>query len=126
MNVDAQQVKRLLEALAGATPVQTAREHAEVLKAEGMGALEMYRLYDRVREQLEDGDPRYDAVLDTMDCIRGWCSNRLRLFGTCLSNDPTASDRAKGVVPRGVGVRPDDPSGRRGEGREHRRVRPGR
>ena len=49
MNADSGQAKRLLDALEGAVPAQTARDHAEVLKAEGMGQLEMYRLYDEYK-----------------------------------------------------------------------------
>jgi len=45
-----------------------------------------------VLNQLEDGDPRYDAVLDTLDCIVGYCSPQGKLFDHYLSNEEIGSD----------------------------------
>jgi hypothetical protein len=83
---------RLLAALDAAEPVAGAIRLAKALKAEGMAQLEMYRLFAKVRDQLEDGDPRYDAVLDTMDFIVGFCGPQARLFDTYLSNEQIAPE----------------------------------
>lgn len=59
---------------------------AQALRDEGMSQLELYRLFDEFRANHEsDADEiLYDAVLDTMDCISGWCSPSSRLYDTEL------------------------------------------
>jgi hypothetical protein len=71
---------RLLAALAGSHPAGAAYNCAVQFREEGLKQLEMYRVFDGVREQLQDGDPRYDALLDTMDYIVGYCSPQAKLF----------------------------------------------
>lgn len=49
-------------------------------------SVELYRLYDAARaKHREDPDEViYDAIVDTMDFIVGWCQPRLRLFASAL------------------------------------------
>lgn len=56
------------------------------LKSEGITQLVMYRLYDEYRRKHEnDTDPvSYEAILNTMDYIAGWCGPAARLFETVL------------------------------------------
>jgi len=59
---------------------------AKSLKAEGMTQKQMYDLFDSYRAAHKD-DPDealYDAILDTMDAITGWCSPHTRLFDSAL------------------------------------------
>ena len=83
---------RLFAALDKLQPADEAYRLAETLKTEGVQQLPMYRLYVRVLHQLEDGDPRYDAVLDTLDCIVGYCSPQGKLFEHYLSNEEIGSN----------------------------------
>ena len=87
MNDDQSYERRLLEAMQSTDPARGAYGLAEQLRDEGMAQLTMFRLYDNLREKLQDGDPRYDAVLDTMDCIVGRCPPAARLFEKGLSNE---------------------------------------
>jgi hypothetical protein len=73
---------RIETALAGASPPSALYELAKVLNDEGMSQQEMYRWFDKAREQHEH-DPdqtKYDAILDAMDYIAGWCGPSARLF----------------------------------------------
>ena len=83
---------RLFSALAEPRPAEAALHLAETLKAEGVGQIVMYGLYVGVLKQLEDGDPRFDAVLDTLDCIVGYCSPYAKLFEHYLSNEEIDSN----------------------------------
>lgn len=78
---------RLENALREADPDRAAFTLARCFRDEGMSQLELYRLYDSFRALHEnDKDERlYDAILDTMDCISGWCSPGNRLYETDLS-----------------------------------------
>lgn len=84
---------RLLGSLQSSDPARAAYRLAEQLRDEGMEQLAIFRLYDRTREQIHDGDPRYDAILDTMDCIVGYCSPAARLFERYLSNEEIERSR---------------------------------
>jgi hypothetical protein len=59
---------------------------ARAMKSEGMSQLEIYRFFDdyRARHQSDADETRYDAILDAMDFIAGWCSPSGRLFDTEL------------------------------------------
>jgi hypothetical protein len=83
----------LLESLTADDPTRAAYDYAVRLRAEGVTQLEMYWVFDGVREQLQDGDPRYDAVLDTMDFIVGFCSPHMKLFVRSLSNEDIEASR---------------------------------
>ncbi|MCP4678719.1 MAG: hypothetical protein GY854_25060 [Deltaproteobacteria bacterium] len=55
---------------------------AAEFKKEGMQQKEMYTLFDKFRAKHENDkdESKYDAVLDTMDFIAGWCSPKDALF----------------------------------------------
>lgn len=77
---------RLEVALRQAEPEGATYELARTMRDQGMSQLEMYRLFDEYRAIHEsDADGTlYNAVLDTMDCIGGWCSPGFRLYDTQL------------------------------------------
>lgn len=83
---------RLRVALEAADPAQAARNLALTLKAEGMGQVELYRVFSRAQQRLHDADPRYDAVVDTMDLIWGWCAPGKALFDEVLSDERLRSE----------------------------------
>jgi hypothetical protein len=87
--------RRVLEALAMPDPTKGAYECAVQLRTEGVTQIEMYLVFAGVREDLQDGDPRYDAVLDTMDCIVGFCSPHAKLFARSLSNEEIEKSRSR-------------------------------
>jgi hypothetical protein len=59
---------------------------AVAFKGEGMKQLEMYELFERYRAQHHDhaDETKYNAILDVMDFIVGWCSPHARIFDTDL------------------------------------------
>ena len=69
---------RLAKALEAADPAAAILELAGALRDEGMGQLAMYRLFAAEQVRLSEDDPRYDAVVDTMDLIGGgpWAKGR--------------------------------------------------
>ncbi|HZR21697.1 MAG TPA: hypothetical protein VFE51_30725 [Verrucomicrobiae bacterium] len=77
---------RLEIALQQVEPGRAAYGVARNLRDEGMSQLDMYRLFGEFRAAHEsDVDQTvYDAVLDTMDVISGWCSPGSRLYDTEL------------------------------------------
>ncbi|HWB01607.1 MAG TPA: hypothetical protein VG796_01200 [Verrucomicrobiales bacterium] len=79
--------ERMEAAVQANSPAAALAELASTLMSEGMPQRVMYQLFDEYRARHEsDADPtRYDAVLDTMDIISGWCSGSARLFDTSLS-----------------------------------------
>src|SRR4051812_7491256 len=66
---------RLETALRGKEPSRAAYELARALRDEGMTQADLYRLFDEFRSthQSDADETVYDAVLDTMDFIVGWC-----------------------------------------------------
>jgi hypothetical protein len=77
---------RMEAALNSSSPYTALRSLAQALKAEGMPQREMYELFEHYRPKHEDDidQTRHDAIMDTMDCIVGWCGPGERLFDTCL------------------------------------------
>ena len=73
---------RLEIALGQALPSRAAYELARQFRDEGMSQSEMYRLFDEFRSlhKSDTDEAIYDAVLDTMDSIGGWCSPSARLY----------------------------------------------
>lgn len=55
---------------------------AEALRDGGMSQADLLALFDTARERHEcDADEtKYDAILDTMDFISGWCNPWQRLY----------------------------------------------
>lgn len=85
-NVKASPRARLEKALREPEPSRAVLGLARTFRDESMSQLEMYRLFDEFRA-LHEGDAdlaRYDAILDTMDCIVGWCAAGSRLYDTDL------------------------------------------
>lgn len=54
-----------------------------------MSQLDLYQLFDEFRaSHASDADEIiFDAVLDTLDFISGWCSPAYRLFDTTLPHN---------------------------------------
>lgn len=79
---------RLENVLREADPARAVLALARCFRDEGMSQLELYRLYDAFRALHEnDQDERlYDAILNAMDCICGWCSPGNRFYETNLSD----------------------------------------
>ena len=77
---------RMGSALAEVSPVHALISFAESLKEEGMSQREMYQLFDeyRVKHHGDVDETKYNAILDTMDIICGWCSPQNRLFDSEL------------------------------------------
>ena len=72
------------QALASVAPVNAAFMVACQLRDEGMCQSDLYALYDGFRAQHETDveQIRYDAVLDTMNFISGWCSPSQAFYPT--------------------------------------------
>ena len=83
---DASMKSRIEKALNEANPTEALLQLARTLKAEGMLQETMYAFFtESQREHERDPDAvKYDAILDTLDIIGGWCVPRLRLFDTVL------------------------------------------
>ena len=77
---------RMEDALQAESPAEALVSLAHALKAEGMSQREIYQLFDeyRARHHSDTDETRYDAILDTMDIIVGWCSPQSRLFDSDL------------------------------------------
>jgi hypothetical protein len=80
---------RLERALQGPTPGRAALDLARALRDEGMSQLELHRLFDEFRalHESDANEVRYDAILDAMDCISGWCGSCSRLYDTELPHN---------------------------------------
>ena len=74
--------ERFAAALAAEDPAAALHALARALAAEGMSEQDLSKLFDAQRElHQNDKDERlYNAILDTMDCISGWCGPRARIF----------------------------------------------
>ena len=59
---------------------------AKTLRDEGMSQVELYRLYHAAcaKHRGDPDDVIYDAIVDTMDFIVGWCQPGHRLFASDL------------------------------------------
>jgi hypothetical protein len=79
--------QRLAKALEAADPTAAVQALARTLRDEGMAQLAMYRLFATEQRRLSGSDPRYDAVVDTMDLIGGgpWAKGRA-LFNSELTD----------------------------------------
>src|SRR3954469_25131805 len=78
---------RFERALSAPDPAVALHDLAKALKAEGMGQVAMYRLFEEYQLKVAQDDPRHDAILDNMDLIwgGGWAKGRA-LFETELTN----------------------------------------
>jgi len=82
---------RLKIALNHAQPSRAVYELARALRDEGMSQIELYRLFDdfRAAHESDADETLYDAILDTMDFISGWCSPSSQLYDTQLPPNVT-------------------------------------
>ncbi len=73
---------RLAEALCSPNPADELWKLSLTFKAEGLTQSMIQQLFDEFRSKHEnDEDERkLNAILDTMDYIRGFCSPKMRLF----------------------------------------------
>jgi len=71
-----------LEAALAMTPQEALPELARELRDGGMSQADLLALFDAARERHEcDADEtKYDAILDTMDLIVGWCASSRSLY----------------------------------------------
>ena len=79
---DADVHDRFDRALRSVRPTDELLALARTLKAEGMYQADMFELFDAYRAAHHDDadETRYNAILDTMDVITGWCSVDRRLW----------------------------------------------
>ena len=77
---------RIEDALWAQSPTDALSALAKALKSEGMTQAEMYRLFDTLRaaHAADEVGTNYDAILNTMDIVSGWCRPEARLFETEL------------------------------------------
>lgn len=73
---------RVEAALESPSPFEALFSLAQDLKSEGMSQDEMQVIFDHFRAVHQDDvdETKYDAILDTMDFIVGWCSSGKELF----------------------------------------------
>ncbi|RGE42681.1 hypothetical protein DZC30_16335 [Comamonas testosteroni] len=85
--------ERLQAALGQVNQAQAVLALAHVLKAESMGQVAMYRVFQQQLELLDGDDPGCDALADTMDLIwgGGWAKGRA-LFEQELSTERLARE----------------------------------
>ncbi len=69
-------IARLEAALGGRDPVSSAYDLAVKFRDSGMPQDRLFRIFDTVRARHRDDtdESRYDAVMDVLDFIGGWCS----------------------------------------------------
>jgi hypothetical protein len=82
---------RFEEALADAQPYAALHALARSLKDEGIDQVSIYRLFREYLVKTDGNDPRYDAIADNMDLIRGgpWAKG-----GALFESDLTDADVA--------------------------------
>jgi hypothetical protein len=71
-----------VEAALAAAPEGSLPELARGLRDGGMPRAELLSLFDAARERHahDDDGTGYDAILNTMDLIAGWCAPSQRLY----------------------------------------------
>ena len=63
--------QRLEQALGETDPVESLGRFAGALRDEGVAQIDVYALFSSYQARISADDPRYDAVVDTMDEIHG-------------------------------------------------------
>lgn len=93
-------LQRFRLALSSPDPFKALHELAVTLKLEGMSQVAMYHLFAVFQREIDDDDPRYDAIVDNMDYVwgGGWAKGNA-LFETEL----TDADIVDPDAPRGYG-----------------------
>lgn len=81
-------VQRFQEALRSKEPSEELYRLAVSLRDEGITQIELYELFSQFQMATSSDDPRYDAIVDTMDLIYGgpWAKGGA-LFPTELSEE---------------------------------------
>jgi hypothetical protein len=64
-------IERFEKAMRAANPAGALYDLAVTLREEGASQLDLYALYQKFQVQTSGDDPRYDAIVDTMDLIHG-------------------------------------------------------
>lgn len=83
----ARERQRFALALASPDPATALHALAKALQAEGMAQVALYHLFAEFQQETDGDDPRYDAIVDTMDLIwgGGWAKGRA-LYDTELTS----------------------------------------
>jgi hypothetical protein len=77
---------RIELALEHGSPQESLGALSAAFKAEGLSQLQIYRLFDeqRARHQNDSDETKYNAILEVLDRIAGWCAPQARLFDSQL------------------------------------------
>ncbi len=86
--------RRFEEALQSPPPFESLCQLARLLRDEGVPQLTVYYLFAHFQQITDGAAPRYDAIVDTMDCIYGgpW-SKSDSLWSTELTDEIIKSGR---------------------------------
>jgi hypothetical protein len=105
--ISASHHQRFEKALNGIPPAVTLHQLAIDLRDEGISQIEVYFLFSHFQERTSGEDPRYDAIVDTMDEIYGgpW-AKRGGVFASSLTEQAIQAGR-KAAEP-GATDNPDD------------------
>jgi len=92
--VDREHLDLFKAKLQDASPPEALLAMAVQLRDNGLGQPELYSLFSYFQQRLSPEDPRYDAVVDTMDLIESgpWAKGH-GLFPSQLSSDAIPTDR---------------------------------
>jgi hypothetical protein len=98
--MNANLLTRFEAALAGDSLTELVRE----LEAEGLIQVEIFERFEQFRALLREFEREADEeqVMDTMDCIVGWCGTHAKLFQHYLTDEEIAAYRQsqRGVTPK--------------------------
>jgi hypothetical protein len=76
---------RIESAIGSSSPFDALLVLSQSLKTEGLSQREMYDLFaSYARRYQEHDESKYEAIVDTMDLICGYCAPSKRLFETDL------------------------------------------
>jgi hypothetical protein len=89
-------IQRFENALASASPGEELPRLAVALRDEGVSQIELYDLFAHFQIATPGDDPKYDAIVDTMELIYGgpWAKGH-GLFATELTEDQIHEHRKK-------------------------------
>jgi hypothetical protein len=89
-------IQRFEESFRSKNPAEELYRLAVSLRDEGISQIELYGLFEHFQIAISGDDPRYDAIVDTMDLIYGgpWAKGH-GLFTTELSEDQINEYRKK-------------------------------
>jgi len=64
-------IQRFRSAMQSPVPAKALPELAISFRDDGMSKADLYALFQKFQEETSPDDPRYDAIVDTMDLIHG-------------------------------------------------------